>query len=137
MTRNFAAKKVFKLLSISKILRWTFCESITAFLTKNLSGLIVTEIFQWSFFARSLISNVFIRAGTSSIIQFNAAIGLGMLVAGLQQEKFSDIFGQDGYVLITKAKGALESAVYNEELQNRSDCLRVLIRVSLWNYIFK
>eukprot|EP00112_Aurelia_sp_Birch-Aquarium-sp1_P004052 Seg1459.7 transcript_id=Seg1459.7/GoldUCD/mRNA.D3Y31 product=Focadhesin protein_id=Seg1459.7/GoldUCD/D3Y31 len=59
------------------------------------------------------------KAGTSAIIQFNSALGLGMLVSRLQQERFSDVIGQDGYLLLSKAVHVLENTVYNEDLNNR------------------
>ena len=65
-----------------------------------------------------MIFTVF-RAGTSAIIQFNSALGLGMLVSRLQQERFSDVIGQDGYLMLTKAIHVLENTVYNQDLNNR------------------
>ncbi len=52
-------------------------------------------------------------------MQFNCAVGLGLLVSRLEQEQLLTIFGDDRNSLIKKATETLEKAYYNDELEHR------------------
>ena len=42
-----------------------------------------------------------------------------MLVYRLQHERFNDVIGQDGHIMMAKAIHALETLLYSESLENR------------------
>ena len=51
-------------------------------------------------------------------MQFYSGIALGLIMSRLYQEQYSEIAGNEGYLLVSKTLNALEQAVFNQEFEN-------------------
>ncbi|XP_032233940.2 focadhesin [Nematostella vectensis] len=71
------------------------------------------------------------KAGSSAVIQVHCGLGLGLLLSKLYQEHYSDVAGQDGYMLVTTALDTLENAGFSTDLENTEGaCLGMGVALS-------
>lgn len=62
-------------------------------------------------------------AGDSSGQLFHAGVGLGMTLARLFEEHFSDVAGKEGMLAVWQAMGALEDCCFDSKQEHRAGCL--------------
>ncbi|KAK3740115.1 hypothetical protein QZH41_012352, partial [Actinostola sp. cb2023] len=58
------------------------------------------------------------KAGSSSVIQVHCSLGLGLLLSKLYEEHFSELAGNEGYMMMTTALDVLETAAFSCDLEN-------------------
>ncbi|KAI8508097.1 hypothetical protein Bbelb_143370 [Branchiostoma belcheri] len=63
------------------------------------------------------------QADESSTVVFCQGLGLGMVLARLYEEHFSDVTGREGAMLLMKTLDQLENVCFNTGLENSSGCV--------------
>ncbi|XP_066271625.1 focadhesin-like [Branchiostoma lanceolatum] len=63
------------------------------------------------------------QADESSAVVFCHGVGLGMVLARLYEEHFSDVTGREGALLLMKTLDQLENVCFNTDLENSSGCV--------------
>ncbi|XP_078656308.1 focadhesin-like isoform X4 [Branchiostoma floridae x Branchiostoma belcheri] len=64
-----------------------------------------------------------LQADESSTVVFCQGLGLGMVLARLYEEHFSDVTGREGAMLLMKTLDQLENVCFNTGLENSSGCV--------------